>query len=89
MCLTITAFGEATAAITYWEVNGWERRKQEMQLKGMFNSVTENVKCFPSKQMPSRQGMVFENCCQRQEMKSQQDTILKPRKTPRDSGDGW
>lgn len=29
--------------------------KQEMQLKGMFNAVTENVKCFPRKQMPSKE----------------------------------
>lgn len=48
-CLTITAFGEVTTAITCWKVIGWERIEQEMQLKGMFNSVTENVKCFPRK----------------------------------------
>lgn len=50
MCLTITAFGETTTAVTYWEISEWERMKQGMQLKGMFNSVTEHMKCFPMKQ---------------------------------------
>ena len=38
-CLPVTAFEEVAVAVMYWELSGneWERMKQEIQLKGIFN----------------------------------------------------
>lgn len=69
----------------YWKIIEWERTKQEMQGKGMFNEMAKNVKCFSKKQTPSEEDRQWSL---RMLLSKMQVEILQHRKSWRDSGDG-
>lgn len=69
----------------YWKVSEWERTKQEMQGKGMFNEMAKNVKRFSKKQTLSEEDMQWSL---RMLLSKMQVEILQHRKSRRDSGSG-